>query len=153
MIIILFIVATLLLVSFEVILPGGVLGVIAFVCTLVATWLAFDQYGFAVALTVFLGTFLLVAVTLLLEFKLLSGTAYGKQFFLDAVVEGRARKTQADDSIIGKKGLALTRLNPSGKVSINGKSYDAYSQDGFVENGQEIAVIAQDNFKLTIKKL
>jgi len=153
MIILLLIFTTLLLASFEVILPGGVLGVFAFVCTLVATWIGFDRYGFAAALVIFLGTFFLVALALVLELKLLSKTAYGKRFFLDVAVKGRARSNQADDSIIGEKGLTLTRLNPSGKISINGKHYEAHSQDGFIEVGQEIAVVSQDNFKLTIKKL
>jgi membrane-bound ClpP family serine protease len=49
--------------------------------------------------------------------------------------------------------MTLTRLNPSGKIAVEGKSYEAYSQDGYIERDQAIAVVAQDNFKLIIKKL
>ena len=54
--------------------------------------------------------------------------------------------------IAGQEGIALTRLNPSGKVSINGKNYEAQSQDGYVEKSEKIVVVTQDNFKLIIKK-
>jgi len=48
--------------------------------------------------------------------------------------------------------MAVTRLNPSGKVTIEGKNYEANSQDGYIEAKQEISVVAQNNFKLTIRK-
>ena len=36
---------------------------------------------------------------------------------------------------------------------IEGKNYEASSQDGYIEAKQAITVVAQNNFKLTIKKL
>jgi len=153
MIIGILILVTLVLVFFEVLLPGGILGVLAAVSLLIATWLGFSDYGFIGGASVFLGSLIMVALLLFVEFKLLAKTSYGKKFFLDASIEGRSNKAQADESIIGKEGIALTRLNPSGKVSIDGKSYEAYSQDGFLENNCTISVVAQDNFKLIVQKL
>ena len=148
-----FIVATLVLSFLELLLPGGVLGVLAAISLLIATWFGFDSYGFFGGITVFLGTLFALIVLTFVEFKLMAKTPYGRKFFLNTFVEGHSNKAQADDSIIGKKGIALTRLNPSGKVLIDKKNYEAHSQDGFIENGHEIAVVGQDNFKLTVKKL
>lgn len=148
-----FIVATLVLAFFELLLPGGVLGVLAAISLLAATWLGFDSYGFFGGMSVFFGTLVALIILSFIEFKLMAKTPYGQKFFLNTSVEGHSNKAQAEDSIIGKKGIALTRLNPSGKVLINNKNYEAHSQDGFIENGHEVAVIAQDNFKLTVKKL
>ena len=148
-----FVIATLVLTFLELLLPGGILGVLAAICLLIATWLGFDSYGFFGGITVFLGTLVALAVLSFIEFKLMAKTSYGKMFFLNTSVDGHSNKAQADDSIVGKEGTALTRLNPSGRVLINGKNYEAYSQDGFIENGHDIAVVAQDNFKLTVKKL
>lgn len=148
-----FILATLALTFLELLLPGGILGVLAAICLLTSTWLGFENYGVLAGISVFFGTLVVLVILTFAEFKLMAKTSYGRKFFLNTSIEGRSNKAQAEDSIIGKKGIALTRLNPSGKVSINHKNYEAHSQDGFIENGHDIAVVAQDNFKLTVKKL
>lgn len=148
-----FIVAALVLVFFEIILPGGVLGVLGALCVLAATWFGFDAYGVVGGVTVFFGTLVAIAVLVFVEFKLLAKTSLGQKFFLKASIEGHTREAVAEDSIIGREGIALTRLNPAGKVAVDGKSYEAHSQDGYIDRDQAIAVVAQDNFKLIIKKL
>ena len=148
-----FIVATLVLTFLELLLPGGVLGVLAAISLMIATWFGFEIYGFFGGLSVFFGTLVALVVLSFIEFKLLAKTPYGQKFFLSTTIDGRSNKVQAEDSIVGQEGIALTRLNPSGKVLINGKNYEAYSQDGFIENGQKISIVGNDNFKLTVKKL
>lgn len=145
--------AALVLVFFEIILPGGVLGVLAALCVLGATWFGFESYGVLGAAIVFFGTLIAIGVLAFLEFKLLANTPLGRQFFLKSAVEGHTRAAVAEESVIGKEGVALTRLNPSGKVAIDGKTYEASSQDGYIESDEAVAVVAQDSFKLIIKKL
>lgn len=152
-IIVALIIAALVLVFFEIILPGGILGVLAALCVLAATWFGYDAYGAMGGVVVFFGTLFAIAVLAFVEFKLMAKTSYGQKFFLKSSIEGHTRGAVAEDSVIGKEGMTLTRLNPSGKVAIDGKNYEAASQDGYVERDQPIAVIAQDNFKLIIKKL
>ena len=152
MMIFIFIAATLLLAFLELLLPGGILGVLAAISLLAATWFGFGAYGFLGGLTVFFGTLIALVLLSFIEFKLMVKTPYGKNFLLNTIIEGHSNKMQAEDLIIGKEGIALTRLNPSGKVLINDKNYEAHSQDGYVENGEKIVVAAQDNFKLIIKK-
>lgn len=148
-----FIAATLALTFLELLLPGGILGFLAAISLLVATWLGFDNYGFFGGMIVFFGTLVALAILSFIEFKLLAKTPYGQKFFLNTSIKGHSNKAQSEDSIIGKTGTALTRLNPSGKVLVEGKNYEAHSRDGFIENGQTIKVVGQDNFKLTIEKL
>jgi len=145
--------AAVLLVFFEVLLPGGVLGVLSALCLLAASWIGYDTYGLMAGGAVFFGTILLMIVLVLVEFKLLGKTSFGQKFFLKSAIEGHTRAPVAEAAVIGKEGMTLTRLNPSGKIAIEGKSYEAYSQDGYIEPDQAIAVVAQDNFKLIIKKL
>jgi membrane-bound ClpP family serine protease len=148
-----FIVAALVLVFFEIILPGGVLGVLGALCVLAATWFGFDAYGVIGGGAIFFGTLVAIGVLVFVEFKLLAKTSLGQKFFLKSSISGHTREAVAEDSVIGKEGVALTRLNPAGKVAVNGKSYEAHSQDGYIDRDQAIAVVAQDNFKLIIKKL
>jgi membrane-bound ClpP family serine protease len=148
-----FVAAALVLVFFEVILPGGVLGAIAVLCVIVATWFGFDSYGLYGGITVFIGAVLAIGILILVEFKLLARTGLGQMFFLKSTVHGHTRETTVEDSIIGKEGITLTRLCPGGKVAIDGKTYEAHSQDGYMEPDQLVTVVSKDNFKLIIKKL
>ncbi|MGJ8637815.1 MAG: NfeD family protein [Opitutaceae bacterium] len=153
MLIIGLILAALVLVFFEIILPGGILGVVAAVCVIAASWLGTVEYGALAGVGIFVGTCLAIVVMGYVEFKFLAKSKLGKGFFLDETVTGHTNSSIAEDSIIGKEGTALTRLNPSGKVAIEGQSYEAHSQDGYIDSGELIGVVAKDNLKLIIKKL
>ena len=146
-------VAALVLVFFEVILPGGILGIIAALCVILASWFAGAEYGAGIGVLTFACSAAAIATLVFIEFKLLSRTSLGSAFFLKSSGAGHSNIAPAETSIIGKKGSALTRLNPSGKVVIDGQTYEAHSQDGYIEADRPILVAAQDNFKLNIKKL
>ena len=152
-IIIALLVAAFILVFFEVILPGGILGTIAALCVILASWFAGAEYGAGIGILTFVGSAAALALFVFIEFKLLARTSLGSAFFLKSSVTGHSNIAPAEASITGKKGISLTRLNPSGKVAIDGKSYDAHSQDGYIEANLNIQVVDQDNFKLIIKKL
>ena len=146
-------VAAFILVFFEVILPGGVLGIMAALCVILASWFAGAEYGAGIGFLTLVGSAAAIAILVYIEFKLLARTSIGSAFFLKSSVTGHSNIAPAEVSITGKEGNSLTRLNPSGKVAIDGKSYEAYSQDGYIEADLPIQVVAQDNFKLIIKKL
>lgn len=147
------IIAALVLVFFEVILPGGILGVIAALCVILATWIAGAQSGVGAALLTFLSASAAIGLLVFIEFKVMARTSLGRNFFLKTTVTGHSNQAPGPADIIGKEGVTLTRLNPSGKVAIDGQSYEAYSQDGYIDADQPIRVHSQDNFKLIIKKL
>jgi membrane-bound ClpP family serine protease len=150
--IILLIVIALTLVFFEILLPGGILGLIAVICWLAATWLAFSGYGAIVGILVFLGTVVIGVIQVFIEFKLLEHTRMGKSFFLSGKIEHRHAPQATTDAIIGKTGESLTRLNPTGMVRIDGKNFEAHSNDGLIDPHQDVIVTAQDNFRLIVKK-
>jgi membrane-bound ClpP family serine protease len=147
------IVAALILVFFEVILPGGILGLVAAICIIIASWIAGAEYGAGGAILTFLVSVLAVGLLIYIEFKLLARTSLGNAFFLKSSVTGHSNRAQAASSVVGQEGVAITRLNPSGKVAIAGETYQAHSQDGYIEVDTPITVADQDNFKLIIKKL
>ena len=145
--------AALVLVFFEVILPGGILGLVAAGCVILAPWLAGAQYGAAAAGLTFVGSLLAVALLVYIEFKVLARTSIGSAFFLRSSVSGHSNEAPAEDSVVGKEAIAMTRLNPSGKVAIDGQTYEAYSRDGYIEADQPVRIAGRDNFKLIIEKL
>ena len=146
-------VAAFILVFCEVIIPGGILGIMAALCVILASWFAGAEYGAGIGFLTFVGSAAAIAILVYIEFKLLARTSIGSAFFLKSSVTGHSNIAPAEVSITGKKGTSLTRLNPGGKVAIDGRLYEAHSQDGYIEANQPIQVVAQDNFKLIIKKL
>ncbi|MFP4069445.1 MAG: NfeD family protein [Verrucomicrobiota bacterium] len=149
----LLILAALVLIFFEVLLPGGILGVMAAGCIIAATVFAAQDYGIYVGASVFIGSMLACLVLTVIEFKIFARTKYGRRFFLKDAVSGRANEKSVDDAIIGRTGETLTRLNPTGKIAIDGQTHEAHSQDGYIEAGVRVEVVARDNFKLTVKTL
>lgn len=147
-----FVLAALVLIFFEVVLPGGILGVLAAFCILVATWFGYVEYGLLGALTVFFGAIIASCALIFIEFKVLAKTGFGQNFFLRAAVEGHTKVEKTDADIVGKKGVTLTRMNPSGMVAIDGKPYEAFSQDGFLEKDEPVTIVSRDTFKLIVIK-
>jgi len=147
------ILAALILTFFEVILPGGILGIIAFGCIVFATILGHDAYGLLGALCVFVCSFVATIALVFIEFKLLAKSKYGDGFFLNESLTGHANQNVVPETILNKEGVTITRLNPSGKILVEGESYAASSQDGYIEANQPIKVVSKDNFKFIITKI
>ncbi len=57
------------------------------------------------------------------------------------------------EHLVGKTGIAHTRMTPTGRVMINEVIYDAQARDGFIEKGDPIQVIDQSTFSLRVKKI
>jgi membrane-bound serine protease (ClpP class) len=57
------------------------------------------------------------------------------------------------DSMKGKTGIAHTVLRPSGKVMIEDRLYDAFTQGEFIERGSEIEVIGEETTSLRVRKI
>ncbi|PTN09859.1 membrane-bound serine protease (ClpP class) [Mangrovibacterium marinum] len=56
-------------------------------------------------------------------------------------------------SLQGKSGVAYTVLRPSGKVQIEGKIYDAVSNLGMIDKGEEIVVVKDEAAQLYVEKM
>ncbi len=63
--------------------------------------------------------------------------------------EGEVMSFQKD--LIGKNGITITRLNPSGLIEIDGKQYEAHAEINYIEKGKSVLVCSMDNFKINVK--
>ncbi|HBG41849.1 MAG TPA: serine protease [Porphyromonadaceae bacterium] len=55
-------------------------------------------------------------------------------------------------SMVGKIGVSVTGLRPSGRIRIEGELYDAVSVKGFIEQDEPVKVIRYENFQLYVMK-
>lgn len=54
--------------------------------------------------------------------------------------------------VIGKTGTATTDLKPSGNISVDGQSYQALAQNGFIDQGSEIVVVGGQGSHLIVQR-
>jgi len=54
--------------------------------------------------------------------------------------------------IVGKKGVALTTLRPSGIAEIDGKRVDVVSEGTYIEKGEKVVVLSSEGFKVVVTK-
>ncbi len=151
--IIVLIVIAILLFSFEIIIPGGILGVIGVVFLLIAYGYAYATFAAPGLIITIICSLVASVVIIYIELKIFPETKLGKIFILKNSNKETSMKQQADDTIVGKTGVVLTTMSPSGLVEINGKQYESFSQSGLLEEGTEVEVASQDNFRLIVRKL
>lgn len=151
--VVLLFVVGLILLAFEVIVPGGVLGMIG-VCALIGgCGLAFVEFGLNGGLLASGLAVVLTGVMLWLELKVMPKTALGRRFFLDQSVEGKSQPALAESTaVVGAVVEAVTTLAPSGYVVLDGKRYEAFSRSGLVEAGARLKVVGVDTFRLIVQK-
>lgn len=141
------------LVLLEVIVPGGVLGVLGVLAMLGGCVLAFFDLGAEggwVATATAAGA---LGLSLFIEFKILPRTRWGKKLFLDRSIDGASQENPAAQSIVGRTGEAVTMMAPSGYVTIEGRRYEAVSQSGLIAKGAGVRVVGVDNFQLIVAQL
>lgn len=66
--------------------------------------------------------------------------------------EGYYSVPMAPSALVGKTGVAATVLRPSGKVIVDGEYYDAVSEKGFIDKGDQIVVRKYGSSQLYVIK-
>lgn len=144
-----FFVIGLVLLGFEVFLPGGILGVMGGLALLGGCAMAFVEFGLAGGLLAVLVVVVAVAVMLYFEFAILPKTAMGKRLFLRSAVAGTS-SPQRERDFVGSLGITATALAPTGYITINGRRHEAHSRSGFLDEGVPVKVVGADNFRLIV---
>ena len=140
-----------ILVFLEIVLPGGIW---AFAGVAFYIWAAYEGYascGVLGGVAAGLVAFAMCVLAFLVWLKILPKTSFGKKMYLNSSEKGTAM-TESLKGLIGKEGVALTVLMPSGKVAVDGVPYDAKSEAAHIEKGASVMVIGADSFEIKVKK-
>ena len=152
-IVVILLLAGLLMLGFEVFIPGGVLGVLGGVAMLTGCGAAFYLYGATTGALTTVGSIIVLGVMLWAEMVLLPKTRLGKKLLLHKAVDATSQPAVADAAaVVGRDCEAVTALAPSGFVLLDGRRYEAWSQSGFVAKGAILHVVGLDNFRLIVTK-
>ncbi len=142
------------LVAVEILVPGGLLGLVGGLCLLAGVVASFTQFGTGGGVVATVLAFLIGAVTVYMEFVILPKSKLAKKFTMAETVNGRSQPAVADHAaVIGREVVAVTKLAPSGVVTLDGRRYEAYSQSGLTEAGARLKVVDTDNFRLVVTQI
>jgi membrane-bound serine protease (ClpP class) len=148
-IVLLFISGALLLAA-EVLLPGGVAGVIGGIALALGAVFSYLEFGPGIGSIATLAALALVGLTLYLELIWLPKTKLGRAMVVDAVVGAQSQPPPATNEVIGQPATAVTMLAPTGLVEIAGKRYEAFCQSGLAARGAALTVVGLDNFRVVV---
>lgn len=149
---ILILLAGLLLIYFEFYLPGGIMGLTGGVLLFsniiyVATKSDSMIHLFAIIAATIAGLIIIVKLAL----NRIKKAKPGDSIYHDDDQEGYCASAY-DKDIIGKEGVAMSNLSPSGYVVIEDKKIQALSQVGFIKKGEKIIAIGGQGSHVIIKK-
>jgi membrane-bound serine protease (ClpP class) len=156
----------LILIALEVfVIPGfgiaGVLGISLTLASLVLVMLNNDAFDFT-----FVAFDSLIVAIVAAGLGILGGIALlfiigvkmtGSKFFARVALTNTMGRDEGytsnfnKESMIGKSGIAQTILRPSGRVIIDGDTYDAYTRGEYIEKDQKIIVTSEEGTSLKVK--
>ncbi|MEZ4999669.1 MAG: NfeD family protein [Bacteroidales bacterium] len=132
------------------VLPGvtiaGIGGAISLVAAVV---LSFAYHGTTTGIIVLFATTALIILTAVLMLK--SGT--WKRVMLTREIDSKVDLVHKEEGKIaeGDTGTSVTRLNPVGRVLVNGEFYEARSQDRLIDQNVNIVVVKVESNRLIVK--
>lgn len=165
--IILFVVGIVLIILEIFVIPGfgvsGVMGIICLVAGLVFSMVGNIGFDFSsIPGGVIANRLMIVLVAIAIAFPL--SIWLGKKLFESTLFGGLALRTEEntdegytvagerEQSLIGSEAVCATILRPAGKVTINGRYYDAVAQIGYIEKGETVKVVDYVNGSLVVTK-
>jgi len=129
------------LVVLEVFIPsGGLISFLAVVALVGGIAMAFRQ-NVATGMGFMVVTVIAVPTVVGLAFKYWPRTPMGKAFLGELAHDGELVPEDPRRELVGRVGIATSKMLPSGGVQIDGKTIDAISQGMAIEPGQAVVVV------------
>jgi len=137
----------------ELVVPGGIVGTVAFVLLAVAVF-----FGFRHSPTAGIGALVAVAmcvpIVLLVAMRWLPHSPIGKRLTQHSVQdpnEGFVASEKGLDDLQGKTGVAATYLRPAGIAEIDGRRISVVTQGIMVQAGSAIRVIDVEGNRVVVE--
>lgn len=134
---------------FEIFIPGfGIPGILGIGFILYALYNAMSDP------TISLISITVSGVIGLLVFVIILKMGFRSNTFNKIVLQDDISSHTSNDrkELLGKTGTSLSMLRPSGKISIDGETYDAITEGNFIQANKPIKVYNIEGFKIIVKE-
>ncbi|WP_454101158.1 NfeD family protein [Metabacillus sp. SLBN-84] len=146
--------AGIILVAAEFFVPGGIIGFIGFGAILLSFFIATDDIGY---MAFSLGIALLVAVSAAIIFVKVFGkrmNIFKKIILRDSTnTESGYVSSRSRLELIGKTGVALTSMRPSGTALIEDERIDVVTEGTFIAKDQKVKVIKVEGSRVVVREI
>ncbi len=132
-------IAALLLLMLEFYLPGGIMAVLSAFVYFIAFYDACVTFPMTELAIFMLVSCIAPIVVITMTLRSIKKSGYKNTFYLSKSQEGFSG-SEFDSTLIGKTGVALTDLSPSGFAYIENHRVQVISQSGYLEKGTKIMV-------------
>jgi len=150
--IILFVVGLILLII-EGMVPGfGLPGIGGIIFVIVGTIIAMDNFKLAL-----LSLSISIIITTIVTYFIVK-MGFKSKIFKGIILENRLDKekgylgTESQDKLLNKEGITLTELRPTGFIEVEGKKYDALSNEGMIYKNTYIKVVRVEGSKIFVRR-
>lgn len=138
----------------EVFLPGGVLGVLGWLLIGTSFVGAYHFWRLSVPFILFVVCIVGAGVGLyVIAIKLMPKTAVGKMIFLQNTQKGYDVSVSGQRELVGKEGIALSYLRPTGIAEIEGKRVNVITEGEFIERDARIRVSELKDNQLVVHRI
>ena len=138
----------------EVFIPsGGVLGVCATVALISGVLLFFQHSTVAGLIGVVVAVFMVPSL-LVLAYRLLPRTRFGRRVLLAPPVRQRGEAiTDASQlsKLVGRTGRVLTTMRPVGMCDFDGQRIECVAESGYVQKDTQVKAIRVDGTQVTVR--
>jgi len=131
------------------IIPGTtVAGIGGLILMAGGIYLAFENFGPQTGFLVLIATLIVSVVILFIALR--SNT--WKRIMLNTNVEGNVNEGPDEGKINpGDVGITMTRMNPMGKVKVNGIVLEGKSESGYIDPHKEVIIKKMIGFQVIVK--
>ena len=136
----------------ELVLPGGILGIFGAICLITAVILTFIEYGATAGTAGVVVLFIFSLLTLRWWMKSFHRLPFTRKLILEDA-SGTSEESPERESLVGKTGITLTDLFPSGHAEIDGKKRDVMAEAESIPKDSAIEVVAERGPSLIVRKL
>lgn len=144
-----------LFVFFEFFIPGGLLGVIGAILMGISIFICFKTQGPQTGWIVLVAALVLSIAIVIVGFKLVPRSPLARILILDkGVTKDAGYSAQADKAgeLLGKQGVAVTDLRPTGIATIEGRRIDVMSDGEYLDAGARIKVVEVASNRIMVRR-
>lgn len=136
----------------EFFLPGGIVGVIGFIAIIASFFLAagdVEQMAIAILIALIAG---FIAIVVLIKVFGKKMTAFDRIILTDSTnTESGYVSNVNRNELIGKVGVLVTDLRPSGTLLLDGERIDVVSEGNFIMKGTHVKVIKTEGSRIVVR--
>ena len=137
----------------EIFIPGGVIGTLGGIAVIASIILGFSESQTLGGVLLIAGV-ILVPTCLIAAMNIAPKLPFSKKLFLQETLDadkGYISTEKGLEALLGKKGVAITDLRPSGMVEIEGNRTDVVTSGDMIDKGVQVKVVQVEGNRVVVE--